>query len=38
VDQGALAEPRRLAKEDTDGGAVGDRFGIHVLSRGGRCP
>jgi hypothetical protein len=38
VDQRTLAKPSRLAEEDTNGGALGDRFGIYVLSRGGRGP
>ena len=33
-----LAKPCRLSEEDTDCGPVGDRFGIHILGGGRRCP
>jgi hypothetical protein len=38
VDQRTLAKPSRLAEEDTNGGALSDRFRVDVLGRGGRGP
>jgi hypothetical protein len=36
VDERASLEAGGLTEEDSDGGAVGDRFGIEILSRRGR--
>jgi hypothetical protein len=33
VHEGAIPKPRRLPKENADSGAVGDLFGIQVVSR-----